>query len=1029
MDNLIAGSKKRWIDAEGNEYDIPLEYTKEAQEAGYQLKGAGVAAAIHGAGQGASLGFSDEMLAGMAALGDPEYKQSRDFVRAFEKQLSKQYPVTTALSTIGGGIAGMAALPGATLAKGAATVAPRLVAGARALPGIAKGALSGAGWGAGAGLGTSEAELGTAQSAKDVGMGSAFGTLLGTAGATIPPGIKAGAKKLGGYLKGKVLPYTEKLPLGGTVGSFRKLGEIKNDIEAVLKIHSKEAKEQMPSAENIQKAYDKISGKISKEIEGNKTTANAERIVNDFYDRVKDSPIAKEAAEEFKTINKQPLINASPQSLLDFYNKTADIIAPIYTAVSSGRAPKETARLLAYKTLHDAIKDELSRMTPKAAQLYHDIHVLHEAQPYAKEAYQGLIGTRAYPGQTGFNIPLRKQTVGSAAWKVGRLLEKVSTSPEERQKVIMDYLSRRKSATTPKEPPAAPPIGPSGGEPPPPPEPISPYETGTEPPIEPFPGDEPIDINKALGKKPPPEEPMAAASPPPEPLPVPPATPRQKVSEYILKKKKDASIKEMEKKSKGIANQLLRMEGKDLSQSEVKEYNRLLNELAFFDEEAAKHFTPKEITAETKRFTPKEERGFIKAQKDPLKFELNEINKKISPFEKYLVEGELPEAGLGRTKRKGAAGEIELKGDQKLLELARESGLVGRSQEMEGDEIRRIVNGMLRDKKNIKDQLNPPSFKGKKDQMRIEEVSALGAERPTVDMGKYKGMAGEDIKKAALAELKGFKSPVKQTSGKPIEPPPVTPEEQATLEKAFGMKMVNLPEEKMRPSAKTLEPAISDVIAPASVKKPPAPGKLTDEEIKEVVRSIPKKQISEDVPFEDVDPFAEPEKFQAQFLPSAKERPTPTIEKGLLPPEQESKLQELIDMTEALKKRRKGIIGDKKIDIDPFKGANVLPPLAMAGAAAAPGSDEEKAQRMAALSPLFGKMGRGAKFSLGAALSPRVLSTVVAPKMRIEDVGKEEVWYVMENESGEQVNVPNSRRMEYIRNGYREVEELRRGNE
>lgn len=157
--------------------------------------------ALMGAGQGASLGFADELMAGAGTLAskipyrekiihalgangpvpedvlqriyspDVTYQQRRDLLRGAFKQSQAENPK----AYFGGELAGSfaAPIPGAKVFKG-----PGL------LPALANTAVTGAGVGAATGLGTSEADLTKGelgQAAKDVGKGAAIGAVVAPA--------------------------------------------------------------------------------------------------------------------------------------------------------------------------------------------------------------------------------------------------------------------------------------------------------------------------------------------------------------------------------------------------------------------------------------------------------------------------------------------------------------------------------------------------------------------------------------------------------------------------------------------------------------------------------------------------------------------------------------------------------------------------------------------------------------------------------------------------------------------------------
>lgn len=157
-----------------------------------------------GAIQGASLGFSDELLGGLAAAGGTffgdfnygdNYRRVRDQNRAGNEAARAANPGTYLTGEIGGSVA----VPFG--AARAAASAPRMVQSAARATGIVpeiagaatfgqrvgQGARMGAGYGGLYGLGNSEADLTQGEigkAAMDAGKGAAIGTVLG--GATVP---------------------------------------------------------------------------------------------------------------------------------------------------------------------------------------------------------------------------------------------------------------------------------------------------------------------------------------------------------------------------------------------------------------------------------------------------------------------------------------------------------------------------------------------------------------------------------------------------------------------------------------------------------------------------------------------------------------------------------------------------------------------------------------------------------------------------------------------------------------------------
>lgn len=156
------------------------------------------------AGQGATFGFSDEMLGGLSAAGagikravtgegptaGEAYSSTVESERAKQKAFAEEYPKLNVASEIGGGVvgalAGGAALRGAGLVGKAAAAAPAVETGV--LRGIGRGLLRGTAEGAGYGglAGAGSAEGGVGERARGAVRGAAGGAAVGgTLGAVI----------------------------------------------------------------------------------------------------------------------------------------------------------------------------------------------------------------------------------------------------------------------------------------------------------------------------------------------------------------------------------------------------------------------------------------------------------------------------------------------------------------------------------------------------------------------------------------------------------------------------------------------------------------------------------------------------------------------------------------------------------------------------------------------------------------------------------------------------------------------------
>lgn len=161
--------------------------------------------ALRAARQGATLGFSDEMVGSRDALsalvtgGDPAeaYRRSRDLERARLRQFEQDAPVASAMGNIGGGL--LTAIVPIGAAASAPTFAGRV---ARSIP---AGAATGAVAGLGAGEGSAEEQL------KSAGTGA----IVGGIAAPVVTGVLGGVSALGrviprkakvGNISGRVAP-------------------------------------------------------------------------------------------------------------------------------------------------------------------------------------------------------------------------------------------------------------------------------------------------------------------------------------------------------------------------------------------------------------------------------------------------------------------------------------------------------------------------------------------------------------------------------------------------------------------------------------------------------------------------------------------------------------------------------------------------------------------------------------------------------------------------------------------------------
>jgi len=195
--------------------------------------------ALRGAAQGASFGFADELTGAGYALKDKllegkdftdSYKKHRDESRANYELAQATNPNAYLAGEVGGGVASLA-VPGMGIfnAGKAATMGGQ----------VARGALSGAGAGALSGAGTSEADIDTADFAKDVGTSAAIGAGAGGVLSGLGKYASSKADDIKAYLKAKfggasdsVKDYAEKRAVKAATGqNKRALKEIaKKDI-------------------------------------------------------------------------------------------------------------------------------------------------------------------------------------------------------------------------------------------------------------------------------------------------------------------------------------------------------------------------------------------------------------------------------------------------------------------------------------------------------------------------------------------------------------------------------------------------------------------------------------------------------------------------------------------------------------------------------------------------------------------------------------------------------------------------------
>ncbi len=195
---------------------------------------------LRGAGQGATMGFMDELMATLGTKGASPSQVVADPKKAIEteKQMMKDYdqnlaeerdkfkasaeanPWTSGIAEVAGGILpGLLTGGGATAANVAKTGA-NLGAKAAMKTAAKEGGKLGAKYGAASGLGYSEAED-LEGLAKDTALGSVVGTL---GGAVLPVGIE-GAKRVGKGSLDAVKALLGKIPGAKTIGAGYKYGK------------------------------------------------------------------------------------------------------------------------------------------------------------------------------------------------------------------------------------------------------------------------------------------------------------------------------------------------------------------------------------------------------------------------------------------------------------------------------------------------------------------------------------------------------------------------------------------------------------------------------------------------------------------------------------------------------------------------------------------------------------------------------------------------------------------------------------
>lgn len=190
-----------------------LDYSKLSDDELNELKGAAkpehaepvskTESFLRGIGQGASLGFADELTGAIESLvTDKTYDQARDESRANYRSAEEENPLTFLGGNIAGGV--LTPIPGMGAAKG-----------------IGQVALKGAQLGAVGGLGASEKDITNPDILKDIAMGAGLGGTLAGGTAAIGKGISA----LGGTTIGKSFKEGLKGNILVGKGNRQKIGD------------------------------------------------------------------------------------------------------------------------------------------------------------------------------------------------------------------------------------------------------------------------------------------------------------------------------------------------------------------------------------------------------------------------------------------------------------------------------------------------------------------------------------------------------------------------------------------------------------------------------------------------------------------------------------------------------------------------------------------------------------------------------------------------------------------------------------
>lgn len=334
-------TKPTWDDTEEFE-DIPtFDDTEEIEEISKLESG------LRGAGQGATLGFLDELMASLGTKGASPSQVVADPKKAIqtEKQMMKDYdqnlaeerdkfkasaeanPWTSGVAEVAGGILPGLLTGGGAAAANVAKTGANLGAKAAMKSAAKEGGKLGAKYGAASGAGYSEAED-LEGLASDVALGTGAGAL---GGAVLPVGIE-GAKRAGKGSLDAVKALLGKVPGAKTIGAGYKYGKQGKSI----------------STEQLDDDLSKIANEVLDNIKQKKADNNLSGI-KDELDAMGIKVDTKEAINS--AIDDLEKIKAK-----DFLNQNDDTILTKLQEFSGRRMSEE-------KLMEKAIKDSIKKKT------------------------------------------------------------------------------------------------------------------------------------------------------------------------------------------------------------------------------------------------------------------------------------------------------------------------------------------------------------------------------------------------------------------------------------------------------------------------------------------------------------------------------------------------------------------------------------------------------------------------------------------------------------------------------------------